>query len=132
MQITMPAGNLPRQRTCSPACLLAIEDDCSCRCAGQFHGLLTEVIITLDVTPRPLTVPRHDGLAPRVRTLPRATRYASDDGLLDAARAVNEQVIAATGTAAGVHTLKRHLGIGQDRAQRLRDALAALSGGTGS
>jgi hypothetical protein len=45
--------------------------------------------------------------------------------LLDKAREVNAQAIATMGAPAGVGRLKREVGVGQDRAQQLRDYLAA-------
>lgn len=44
---TMPAGLLA-PGACSGACLLAMEKECDCRCAGRFHGLLKETPIVVD------------------------------------------------------------------------------------
>jgi hypothetical protein len=57
--------------------------------------------------------------------LPEPLVRRTDEELLTEARRINAQVIADTGAPAGAARFKSELGIGQPKAQRLRDALAA-------
>lgn len=48
MTISIPAAGLIATGLCTGACLLALDDDCDCRCAGRFHGHLTEAAVEVD------------------------------------------------------------------------------------
>ena len=74
----------------------------------------------------PAAAKRVDPPAPEPPQAPTRTAPDGWEGLLSAAREVDEAARKTTGRAAGVGRLKVELGIGQTRAQQLRDALAAV------
>ncbi|MFR9807078.1 hypothetical protein ACL02T_32995 [Pseudonocardia sp. RS010] len=48
MPATVPAASLIALQQCTGQCLLALDDDCDCRCRGRWHGALTEARIPID------------------------------------------------------------------------------------
>lgn len=81
MTISIPAAGLLATGQCTAACLLALDDDCDCRCAGRFHGLLIDAPVAVDPAwrrPRAVDLPGRTVLADVLDVVGDAERVHSD------------------------------------------------------